>query len=53
MWRNQILSETRLQMRSWRFESERSQLFRAEASREPVDTKNVIELSVLRREGGA
>jgi hypothetical protein len=40
-------------MRSWRFESERPQLFRAEASRELVHTKNVIELSVLRRGSGA
>jgi hypothetical protein len=40
-------------MRSWRFESETSQLFRAEVLREVVQTKNVIELSVLRRGSGA
>jgi hypothetical protein len=40
-------------MKSWRFESERPQLFRAEAPRELVHTKNVIELSVLRRGSGA
>jgi hypothetical protein len=40
-------------MKSWRFESETPRLFRAEALRELLHTKNVIELSVLRREGGA
>jgi hypothetical protein len=40
-------------MRSWRFESETSGIFDAEALRELVHTKNVIELSVLRRGSGA
>jgi hypothetical protein len=53
MWRNRFLSETRLLMRSWRLESETPQLFRTEASRDLLHTKNVIELSVLRRGSGA
>jgi hypothetical protein len=40
-------------MRSRRFESETPRLFRAQDSLELARIKNVIELSVLRRGGGA
>jgi hypothetical protein len=50
---NRFQLRARLQMRSLRFESETSQLFRAEDSLEPARIKNVIELSVLRRGSGA
>jgi hypothetical protein len=52
-FRHSICARRRKWMRSRRFESEAPRLFGSRDLLEGVHTKNVIEPSVLRREGGA